>query len=87
MTKEYVVFSSEHGMLTKLDHIPGNEIIPKLILKDGNLQRMSPDDGGINLESNNNALPRKTQNIYKLSGPLLNNSWGKKDITKEKNIF
>ena len=44
MTKEYIVFSNEHGILTKLDHIPGNEIIPKLILKDGHLQSMSLDD-------------------------------------------
>lgn len=74
-------------MLPKLDHIPGNKIISKLILKDVNLQRMSPDDEGINLESNNNALPRKTQNIYKLSGPLLNNSWAKKISQRKKYIF
>ena len=58
MTNEYIVFSNEHGILTKLDHIPGNEIIPKLILKDGHLQSMSLDDTRIRLESSNNTLPR-----------------------------
>ena len=58
MTNEYIVFSNEHGILTKLDHIPGNEIIPKLILKDGHLQSMSLDDTRIRLERSNNTLPR-----------------------------
>ena len=57
VTKEYIVFSNEHGIFTKLGHIPGNEIIPKLILKNGHLQSMSPDDTRIHLERSNNTLP------------------------------
>ena len=76
MTKEYIVFSNEHGILTKLGHIPDNEIIPKLILKDGHLRSMSPDYTRIHLESINNTLREGNGNPLQYS--CLENPMGRR---------
>ena len=65
--KEYTLFSAAHGTFSKIDHILGNKANIHRLKKNGVTTCVLSDHHGVKLEFNNNSIPRKPTNSWKLN--------------------
>ena len=76
---EYTVFSSAHGILSKIDHMLDHKESLSQFKKTEIISGIFPDNRAMRLEINYKKKTAKNTNAWRLNNILLNNQW----ITKE----
>jgi exonuclease III len=73
--RQYTFLSAAHGTLSKIDHILGHKASLNKFKKIGITHCIISDHKGIKLDLNNERIPRKYSNTWKLNNTLLKNQW------------
>nr|KAF6501010.1 hypothetical protein HJG59_008007 [Molossus molossus] len=82
-TTEFTLFSSAHGIFSKIDHMLGYKLSLYKFKKIKIISSIFSDHNGMQLEINCNKNMQRHLNTWRLNSMLLNNEWVTEEIKEE----